>query len=118
MKEIKTGISVGHLSLVEIFCRANELDVKFSTYSAGICPQILITYEEDSDTGIKITYMCYVHLGIINMLFDYLIRCGIMPSLISIGTTGRIGPAPSEEDFQEHLRKIGFKKDKNEYIDK
>lgn len=79
---IKTNIGYEHLSLIQIFLQANQMD-----------KEILVTRGEyeyhgekhfvidltvlNEDIGTQLTYMAIRHSGIQNMLHHYLIRCGV-----------------------------------------
>jgi hypothetical protein len=82
MKTIQTTISTDHLELIKIFFEANELpDVRIYTYNKQIGMfahrMIEVAYENNSDTAEKITFMSMIHAGFLNMLDDYLMKCGV-----------------------------------------
>ena len=83
MKTIKTNLSIDHLELIKIFFEANKLpNVIISEYSNIIKnyphKMIEITYDNDDvETSGQITYMSLVHVGLQNMLDDYLMKCGV-----------------------------------------
>lgn len=93
MKVVKTNISWGYLSLIEIFAKANNLTIVTERYTVSPSTRhtvssrelITISYEEDSDTDTTITWLSFKHLGFENMLCDYLIKCGIDPIMIPVG---------------------------------
>lgn len=86
MKNIITDIDGKNLSLIQIFFKANDMtsvkiESEYFPVNIGefemVHPYIKLTYEEDSDDGINISFMATKHLGLENMLIDYLLRCGI-----------------------------------------
>lgn len=88
--EIKTIISSGYRDLLEIFFKANELDVQClerDDEQFSLKRLITLRYEDDSDTAYKITFMSFKHLGLENMLCDYLIKLGYPPARLSDGRT-------------------------------
>lgn len=108
---VETKISYGYLDLIKIFFQANNIDVKIRDMSAYPYGKIIIEYDDDSDTSVAITFMSYKHLGLENMLCDYLIRCGIDPRIIPVG---RAKPPVRdmnklEEEWQEHRKRIGLR---------
>lgn len=110
---VNTHISYGHRELLKIFFKANELDVTIQDMSAYEYPKhAVLYYEDESDTATAITYMSLKHLGFENMLCDYLIRCDISPSLISIGNSSNVKRDMKQIDIEcdEHLRRLGFKR--------
>jgi hypothetical protein len=113
MKEVKTEISWGFLELLKTFFDANKLDVVCIERVETDPPRSMVTlsYEENSDTAISITLMSYRHLGFKNMLCDYLIKCGISPSLIAVGKVAiQRDMKKLDEDWEEYRRnELGFK---------
>jgi hypothetical protein len=118
-KIVDTKISWGYLPLIEIFARANNLELGFECYSEELCEHekfktsfgsyIRITFDEDSPTASYITFMSIRHLGFENMLCDYLIKCNIGPNLIPIGKyVMKKSDEEMERDWQEHRKKIGL----------
>jgi hypothetical protein len=105
MSVIKTNISSGYGELLQTFFKANELDISLDTKHQHV--ELLVN--DDSDTPSQITFMSYRHLGFENMLCDYLIKCGVDPSMISFG---RYYPPRNmkevEEGWQEHRKQLGF----------
>ena len=77
-----------------------------SAYPFG---KITLIYEDDSETALSITFMSVRHLGFENMLCDYLIKCGIPVSLISIGQQAvKRDMAELDKQWDEHRRRIGI----------
>ena len=85
MKTIQTEIPANHSELIKVFLKANELDADIS-YEGNIAlnrQTINISYnEENEDLCSKITYMSLRHLGFINMLDDFLLKCGVSPYML------------------------------------
>lgn len=107
---VETKISYGYLELIKIFFQANNIDVKIKDMAAYPYGKIIIEYEDDSDAATTITFLSYKHLGLENMLCDYLIKCGIDPIIISIGSAQPVRDMNKlEEDWQEHRKRIGLR---------
>lgn len=90
MKTILTCISEGYLSLIETFCRANEIDATLGTemtdkFNHGLVPKITLTYDENSETADTLAFLALRHCGIENMLCHYLMKCGINENAINFG---------------------------------
>src|SRR5271165_5700497 len=82
MKVIETNIAVEHMALIEIFFKANRLEnVKIGDcikiYNGNPHHYIEISWDETSETGVQISYMSVVHMGFLNMLDDFLLKCGV-----------------------------------------
>ncbi len=108
---IKTNISYGYLTLIKTFMHANNLDLKIQDMSAYPHGKVILEYDDDSDTATTLTFMSYKHLGLENMLCDYLIRCGVDPILISVGVATQPNRNMKELDkqWEDHRRLIGFR---------
>jgi hypothetical protein len=107
--KVETQISYGYKDLIEIFFKANELDINIKDMSAYPYGKIILHYEDDSDTAYTITFMSVKHLGFENMLCDYLIKCGISPSLIPIGKMAiNRDMKQLDKDWDEHRRSMGL----------
>jgi hypothetical protein len=90
MKDIKTTINVSHIEKLKVFFQANDLPgIVFSDYRIVISSDekidgifvekyhkaIIISYDEnDNNTAGGITTLALKHLGVENMLVDYLNR--------------------------------------------
>lgn len=78
---IYTEIDTYHRSLIHTFILANELDGIYveesSTEIRGNYHKVLALRCESEDSQIKLTFMGLRHSGILNMLDDYLLKCGI-----------------------------------------
>jgi hypothetical protein len=82
MRTIETELPADHLELITVFLKANELDADISCEIDRNLNQqtIKISYnEENEDLCSKITYMSLRHLGFLNMLDDFLLKCGVEP---------------------------------------
>ena len=107
--KVETNISYGYKKLIETFFSANDLNVEIEDKSAYPFGKITLIYEDDSETALSITFMSVRHLGFENMLCDYLIRCGIPVSLISIGQQAvKRDMAELDKQWDEHRRRIGI----------
>jgi hypothetical protein len=123
---VNTKISWGYLPLLDIFGKANNLALEFSPYyeeiesTEAVAPgknstvvverqYTRISYEDNSDTAISITYLSFRHLGFENMLCDYLIHCNVDPVMIPVGQyVTKKSDKEMEDEWQEHRRKIGL----------
>lgn len=107
---VNTQISYGYASLIEIFFKANELDVTIEDRRAYPNGKVILHYEDNSDTATTITFMSIKHLGFENMLCDYLIKCGISPSLIPISQVAvKRDMKQLDKDWDEHRKRIGLR---------
>ena len=103
--KIQTTISCGYADLINTFFKANNLNVAIEGGA-----HIILSYEDDSDTAYGITFMSVKHLGLENMLCDYLIRCGISPNLIGYGKhTEPRDLKALDKKWEEHRKLIGFR---------
>lgn len=106
---VNTRISYGYAELIKIFCEANELQITIHDTSAAL-GKLHLYYDDESPTAQTITFMSFKHLGLENMLCDYLIRCGISPSLIGIGSyTPPRDMKELDKKWEEHKRLIGLR---------
>ena len=106
---VNTNISYGYHTLIETFFKANDLDVKIQDMTAYPHGKIILEYEDNSETAYSITFMSVRHLGFENMLCDYLIRCGIMPSRIAIGMMEiKRDMEELDKKWEEHRKLIGL----------
>lgn len=108
---VKTHISYGYATLIDTFFKANDLNVVVIEDRTGyVSPKhITLEYEDNSDTALSITIMSIRHLGLENMLCDYLIRCGICPGLIGIGKfVEKRSMEELNQQWEEHRKKIGL----------
>ena len=108
---IHTHISYGYVTLLDTFFKANDLTVTCTEDAPDIYNRThtVLQYEDNSDTAYSITLMSYRHLGFENMLCDYLIRCGVHPSKISIGKIEiKRDMAELDRQWEEHRKLIGL----------
>jgi hypothetical protein len=109
MAKVDTKISWGYVSLLELFAKANGLILQFESIDTISPPAIRVCFEDESDTAYSITYMSVRHLGIENMLFDFLMRCNIHKSQIPLGQhVAKRSEEDMERAWQEHRKKIGL----------
>lgn len=84
---INTKIDVVHLELINIFIKANDLvGIVVSSEPYEINGRFHMTLRLTStfkDTSATLTFMGVRHSGILNMLDDYLIKCGVPWDAIS-----------------------------------
>ena len=112
---IKTNISFGYKDLLDIFFKANNLQVTCIECERekdwGERHKLTgLEYEENSDTELSITFMSMKHLGFENMLCDYLIKCGISPSLISVGQNGKSRDMKKlDEEWENRRKELGLR---------
>ena len=106
---IETDISWGYVELIKIFFKANELDVCCEERKASLISKITLSYEDNSETALSITFMSYRHLGFENMLYDYLKRCGVDLSMIPIGRfLEKRDMDKLDKEWQDHRKTIGL----------
>lgn len=106
---VETNISYGFESLIAMFFRANELDVKIHDMRAYPFGKIILEFEDNSDTALSITQLSYRHLGFENMLCDYLNRCGISPGQIAKGKyMEQRDMKELDKQWEEHRKHLGF----------
>jgi len=113
MHEIVTRIRAVHKELVEIFFKANEFkDARVINHvepeNYGDQEMLKIFYS-DEDASL-IVFMGFRHGGILNMLDDYLIKCGAYPSALHV--TEVLSTAKALEIVKK------MKEHEHEYIDK
>ena len=107
---VNTNISWGYLELLKTFFKANELDIICKERSAPAGTLTTLSYDDNSDTAYKITFMSIRHLGFENMLCDYLIRCDIPARLISTGTLSiKRDMKKLDEEWNEYRKTIGLR---------
>lgn len=108
--EVKTNISYGYLELIKVFAKANSLELILEPLGLPGQEKIKISYEDGSDTSFSITFLSVRHLGFENMLWDYLIKCGVDPSLIPTGRQNFARDMDKvEEEWLEHRKQLGFR---------
>ena len=107
---VNTHISFSYKDLISTFFSANDLNVIITEYEESGGLYIRLTYENE-DTIYKIGYMSIVHLGLENMLCDYLCRCGIPVNRIKIGGYAlKRDMKLLDEQCDAHLRELGFRR--------
>ena len=107
---LETQISYGYKTLIETFCKANNLDINIMDMSAYPYGKIILLYEDNSETAITMSFMSMKHLGFENMLCDYLIKCGTPPSLIPIGKVAvKRDMIKLDKEWEEHRKAIGLR---------
>ena len=110
---VKTTISVGYMTLLDAFFKANNLEVKMTDRSAENMMRHLINieFEENSDTAHQITFMSYRHQGFENMLCDYLHKCGVPLEMIAVGHQPQRNRDMKklDEAWEEYRKTLGFK---------
>jgi hypothetical protein len=82
MHQIDTRIKPQFKELLDIFFKANEFtDVRIVSYrepeNYGDQEMLRIFYSDDDESGIM--FLGFKHAGILNMLDDYLMKCGKSP---------------------------------------
>lgn len=110
---IDTMVSWGYLELIETFFSANNLCATFEkdyTHSK-IFPRITIVCDDESESACTLTLMSIRHLGVDNMLCDYLMRCNIPASFITEGSMPkRRDMKELDKQWEEH-KKLLFSRD-------
>lgn len=108
---IKSHISYGFVGLLRTFFTANNLTVVCEERVTGQADQINFIYEDDSETAIALTFMGMRHLGIENMLCDYLIKCGMDRTQLAYGRPAiRRDMQKLDEEWDKYKREqLGFR---------
>lgn len=107
---IESNISYGYVGLLKIFFNANNLNVECEERVNGKNIQINFIFEDDSDTAIALTFMGMRHLGIENMLCDYLIRCGEDKNRLAYGRqTIKRDMKKLDEEWEQRRQELGFR---------
>ena len=118
---VNTQLDIVHLELIKIFIKANDLvGIVIREYPVEVrgrfhmCLQLESTFE---DTSIALTFMGVVHCGVLNMLDDYLIKCGVLTDALKPASIHRQmqeeRESKSNEEFIEHMSAL---KTQNEHL--
>jgi hypothetical protein len=107
MKTIQTGISDGYISLIEIFCKANDIvavidTAKTDKFNHIEIPKITISYDENSESANTLAFLALKHCSVDNMLHDYLMRCGVDGYMISCGKAPT--KSATDEEYEEYRK--------------
>jgi len=121
---IETRLDIAHVELIKIFLKANELvgvNIKEATMEVRGRHHMVIHLESTYEpTSIAFTFMGVRHSGVLNMLDDYLLKCGVPMDALQPKSYHRQlqeeKEAKQNEDFVEHLEKIAKTGKLNEYI--
>jgi len=83
---IDTKLDIGHKELIKIFLKANELEGVEITEEPfelrGRFHMVLRLNSKFEGTSETFTFMGIRHCGILNMLDDYLLKCGVFPDAL------------------------------------
>jgi hypothetical protein len=120
---INTQLDIAHIELIKIFIKANDLvGIVLREYPIEVrgrfhmCLQLESTFE---DTSIALTFMGVIHCGVLNMLDDYLMKCGVTPDSLKPKSIHRQlqeeREAKFNEEFMTHLLEI---KEQHEHSNK
>jgi hypothetical protein len=94
---IATKLDIVHLELIKIFCKANDLvGVEISEVPMEVNGRFHMVLQLEckyEPTSAALTFMGFRHCGILNMLDDYLLKCGVDP--------GSLQPASIQRQIQE-----------------
>lgn len=112
---LKTQIDVRHQPLIVIFLKANDLVGVVVTQEVleirGKKHGVLQLESTVEDTSIALTVMGLRHCGILNMLDDYLLKCGVSWDKINPKSMHRQIQDEKEEEqtkkFMDNLLQIG-----------
>lgn len=78
---LRTLLSTDHLELIKVFVEANELHdtivMEVAETIRGIEHCFLHLKCDNLETETKLSYMGFRHCGVLNMLDDYLLKCGV-----------------------------------------
>jgi hypothetical protein len=117
MKTLETHFGAEHKALLEVFFKANKLEnVKVSEYHRQYNGKnhkyIEISWDDNSETGVQISFMSVVHMGFLNMLDDFLLKCGVNAENLGSETVRAQKRAEIEEqkqkEFEAHKKTIGI----------
>lgn len=103
---IETKINVDHLELIKIFLEANELNAianEDEIIIRGVIHKALSIVVWDEDSEIKLTFMGVRHAGVLNMLDDYLLKCGVAVDTINPKTMHRQLQSEKEDRMNEEF---------------
>jgi len=111
---IETRLDIAHLELIKIFFKANELvgvNIKQATMEVRGRHHMVIHLETTYEpTSIALTFMGVRHCGVLNMLDDYLLKCGVALDALQPKSYHRQlqeeKEAKQNEDFVAVLEKI------------
>jgi hypothetical protein len=105
---IESHISYGYVELLKTFFVANNLSVVCQERVTGRIDQTNFIYEDDSETALALTFMGMKHLGIENMLCDYLIRCGMDRTQLAYGRPAvKRDMKKLDEEWDKYRKTIG-----------
>ncbi len=112
--KIETRLDIAHVELIKIFLEANELVgvvIKEATMEVRGRHHMVIHLESTYEpTAIALTFMGVRHCGVLNMLDDYLLKCGVPLDALQPKSYHRQLQEEKEqkqnEDFVEVLEKI------------
>lgn len=107
---IETHISWAYSDLITTFMKANNLDV--SVLQRDVVPFPMINLSPMSPIAEQdLTFFGYKHLGIENMLCDYLKKCGISPEAMNKHMyTPKRNPKELDEQWETYRKeKLGFR---------
>lgn len=83
---VNTTLDVAHLELIKIFIKANDLTgiiIKEVPWEVNgrfhMVLQLESTYEPSAEA---LTFLGFRHCGVLNMLDDYLLKCGVAPDAL------------------------------------
>lgn len=135
--EIKSRILETHIELVKIFFTANDLkDVYITsypeTYFEGTEDEIVykmlsLTFYSNTETSEQITFMSMRHAGFLNMINDFLLKCGVSAFELEpdpksdkeknekkrrdkeLDEEQKLRRETLNRDFEEHMKKIGLR---------
>src|SRR3954468_19512056 len=111
---IETRLDIAHIELIKIFFQANDLtgvNITEGTMEVRgrhhMVLQLESTYEP---TSVALTFMGVRHCGVLNMLDDYLLKCGVPMDALQPKSYHRQlqeeKEAKQNEAFVEQLEKI------------
>ena len=109
---IDTKLDIEHLELIKIFMKANDLvGVVITETPVEIRGKIHTCLSLEStveSTSVALTFMGIRHSGILNMLDDYLLKCGVPPDALQPATIYRQLQEERESDLnKDFMENIG-----------
>lgn len=112
MIKVESTLCISHEELINTFIRACELDdlvVQHDKMKVNSQLHDVLSFQcNNPETESKITFMSIRHSGFLNMLDDYLLRCGVPPDALQPASYHRQLQSEREseqtEQFMESYR--------------
>jgi len=120
---IDTRLDIAHIELIKIFLKANDLvGVEINEVPMEVNGRFHMVIQLESKyepTSHSLTFMGLRHCGILNMLDDFLLKCGVLHDALQPKSYHRQLQEEKEqeqnEEFMKHMARV---KGKYEYSNK